>query len=258
MKKFIASEDLTILQHHGLTSFADLWDLELRAVDEPNIEKDGYSSVFRLELDGVGFYLKRQSNYFTRTLRHPFGEPTVAREFRNIMRYQRLGIPSLQATFFEERKTRGEHQALLITRALDDWTSLHDLLDGWSARSLQEQHALIDACAALVGQLHAAGLRHGCLYPKHLYLRLENGAWKGCLIDLEKTRRLWFSWRNQVRDLEQFLRTVQRWDDQEELRFLQGYLHACGASGSVELWKDRLMKRRLAKGKRGDNPHSRR
>ncbi len=39
------------------------------------------------------YYLKRQSNHLTRSLRHPLGEPTFAREFRNIERYRALGIP---------------------------------------------------------------------------------------------------------------------------------------------------------------------
>jgi len=54
----------------------------------PNTGRGGWSSVFRLELGDTAYYLKRQSNYLTHSLRHPFGEPTFACEFRNIQRYR--------------------------------------------------------------------------------------------------------------------------------------------------------------------------
>jgi hypothetical protein len=82
--------------------------VQLDAVDEPNTSRGGWSSVFRLDLEGRGFYLKRQSNYLTRTLHQPLGEPTFAREFRNISRYQQKAIPALQAVFYGERKVAGD------------------------------------------------------------------------------------------------------------------------------------------------------
>jgi hypothetical protein len=249
MIDFLAPDDRALLQKHGLDSFAALWNVPLTAVDEPNVKDDGWSRVFRLELEGIGFYLKRQSNYFTRSLQHPLGEPTLAREFRNIMRYQRLGIPSLQAAFYGESKVDGKHHAVLLTHALDDWGDLLGVLTDWPQMTAEVRQAIILACAKLIGHLHASGLRHGCLYPKHLFLRLQNGSWKGCLIDLEKTRRLWLSWRDQVRDLEAFLRNVAVWDDAEQELFLKLYLTASRSTGSVALWKDRLLRRRAAKGK---------
>ncbi|HBC23227.1 MAG TPA: lipopolysaccharide kinase, partial [Pseudomonas sp.] len=94
MNDFIAQADRPTLERHGLASFDALWSVQLTAVDEPNVERGGWSSVFRLELDDSAFYLKRQSNHLTRTLAHPFGEPTFAREFRNIRRYAQLGVPA--------------------------------------------------------------------------------------------------------------------------------------------------------------------
>jgi len=90
MTDYLASADLALLKRHGLDDFEALWALQLEAVDEPNTGRGGWSSVFRLELEGKGYYLKRQSDYLTRTLHRPFGEPTFAREFRNISRYQKL------------------------------------------------------------------------------------------------------------------------------------------------------------------------
>ena len=106
MSDFLASGELALLARHGLSDFDQLWALQLDAVDEPNTGRGGWSSVYRLELEGKGYYLKRQSNYLTRTLHRPFGEPTFAREFRNISRYQALSIPALQAVYYGERRIR--------------------------------------------------------------------------------------------------------------------------------------------------------
>ncbi len=132
MSDFIAALDRALLERHGLTSFEALWTLQLEAVDEPNTERGGWSSVYRLDLGEAAFYLKRQSNHLTRSLLHPFGEPTFAREFRNIRRYAALGIPALQAAFFAERKLPGERRAVLLTRALDGWQDLDAWLPNWT------------------------------------------------------------------------------------------------------------------------------
>lgn len=106
MTDFIAAQDRALLEQHSLASFDALWALKLEAVDEPNTERGGWSSVYRLDLGETAFYLKRQSNHLTRSVLHPFGEPTFAREFRNIQRYQRLAIPALQAAFLPSGESR--------------------------------------------------------------------------------------------------------------------------------------------------------
>ena len=129
MTDFLAGAERGLLERNGLADFDALWNLQLDAVDEPNTSRGGWSTVFRMDLEGQGFYLKRQSNYLTRTLHSPLGEPSFAREFRNIQRYQQLGIPALEAVFFGERKVAGERRAILMTRALDGWNDLDSLLD---------------------------------------------------------------------------------------------------------------------------------
>lgn len=250
MKDYLCESDKALLERHGLAHFEALWDVQLDAVDEPNTEDGGWSKVFRLEVEGSGFFIKRQSNYFTRNLAHPLGEPTVAREFRTIMRYDELNIPSLHAVFFGVRRVGNERRAILVTRALDGWSALENFLPDWPSRTATERSGMVSACAHLVGKLHASGLRHGCLYPKHLFLREDGGKWEACLIDLEKTRRLWFGWRDQVRDLESFLRKVLTWVADDQRAFLSQYLEVCRSSGSLQLWLERLGKRRTYKEQR--------
>ncbi len=188
-ERFIASADQPLLARHNLADFESLWNIRLDAVDEPNTGRGGWSSVFRLDLDGQGFYLKRQSNYLTHTLHHPFGEPSFSREFRNISRYRKLGIPALQAVFYGERKVDGERRAILMTRALDGWTDLDELLQQWNQMEAPQRQAILHACGQLARTLHGAGQVHGCFYPKHIFLQAAGTGYQAQLIDTKKPAR---------------------------------------------------------------------
>ncbi len=170
MNDFIAAQDQSVLQAAGLDSFDALWALQLPAVDLPNTERGGWSSVCRLEVAGRAYYLKRQSNHLTLSPARPFGEPTFAREFRNIRRYAELNIPALQAAFFAERRVPGERRAVLLTRALDGWQDLDSWLPCWNELDALRRGGILRACGELARRLHQAGQMHGCFYPKHLHI----------------------------------------------------------------------------------------
>jgi len=243
MSVFIADADRALLERHGLADFDSLWDVQLDAVDEPNTGRGGWSSVFRLELEGSGYYLKRQSNYLTHTLHHPLGEPSFSREFRNISLYQELGIPALQAVFSGEKKVDGERRAILMTRALDGWTDLDTLLTEWDELAATQRLAILQACGQLARTLHKAGQVHGCFYPKHIFLKAKGTAYLAQLIDLEKTRKSIFGQRDRVKDLEPLLRRAPVWNEAQIREMLAAYLHAPGDSGLVDAWWQRLARR---------------
>lgn len=243
MTDFLAAEDRALLERHGLGDFDALWAKQLEAVDEPNTNRGGWSSVYRLDLEGRGFYLKRQSNYLTRTLHRPFGEPSFAREFRNISRYRQLGIPALQATFFGERKVAGETRAILLTRALDGWNDLDSLLQQWEQLSVAQHQAILRACGLLARQLHGLRQVHGCFYPKHIFLHATGDGYQAQLIDLEKTRPLLFGQRDRVKDLEPLLRRASVWSVDEVRSLLAAYLDQPVDSSLVHTWVQRLTAR---------------
>ncbi|MBS3187345.1 MULTISPECIES: lipopolysaccharide kinase InaA family protein [unclassified Pseudomonas] len=247
MTDYLASADLALLKRHGLNDFEALWALQLDAVDEPNTGRGGWSSVYRLELEGKGYYLKRQSDYLTRTLHRPFGEPTFAREFRNISRYHKLHIPALQAVFYGERKQNGKHRAILMTRALDEWSDLEGLLAQWPQLADDARAGILKACGQLARTLHGAGLVHGCFYPKHIFLRQRRQGWEAQLIDLEKTRPLLFGMRDRLRDLEPLLRRAGAWSEADVRQLLAAYLQQPGDSALVGTWLQRLTQRRREK-----------
>ncbi|KPA99609.1 lipopolysaccharide kinase InaA family protein [Pseudomonas asplenii] len=250
MTDFLAAVDRALLERNGLGNFDALWNKALDAVDEPNTSGGGWSSVYRLELEGQGYYLKRQSNYLTRTLHSPLGEPTFAREFRNISRYQRLGIPALQAAFFGERAVKGERRAVLLTRALDGWSDLDSLLEQWSQLAPTQRQAILRCCGLLARQLHGVRQIHGCFYPKHIFLQETAGGYQARLIDLEKTRPLLFGRRDRVKDLEPLLRRAPVWSEADVRTLLAAYLDQPVDASRVDAWLQRLGARRSRKGVR--------
>jgi hypothetical protein len=247
MTDFLAAEDRALLERHGLGTFDALWARQLDAVDEPNTVRGGWSSVFRLDLEGHGFYLKRQSNYLMRTLHAPFGEPSFAREFRNISRYEKLGIPALKAAFFGERKVEGEVRAILLTRALDGWDDLDSLLRRWSELSGAQHSAILKACGELARCLHAARQVHGCFYPKHIFLQATGDGYQAQLIDLEKTRPLLLGQRDRIKDLEPLTRRAPEWSDAQLRELLAAYLGQSQDSSLIDGWLTRLTARRSHK-----------
>lgn len=248
MKDFIEGEDRTLLERHGLDSFEALWALQLFAVDEPNTaSRGGWSTVYRLDLDGTGYYLKRQSNYLTRSLHRPLGEPTLAREFRNTCRYQRLGIPAMRSAFYAERRIGGERRAVLLTRALDGWRDLDSYLPSWSQLAAVQRHAIASACGVLARCVHGQGQVHGCFYPKHIFLQPSGDGFVAQLIDLEKTRPLLFGERDRVKDLEPLLRRASAWGDDDVACFLTAYL---GDARQLGYWLQRLTARFKDKARR--------
>jgi hypothetical protein len=245
---FIAAEDGPVLEQAGLTDFDALWALELTPVDRPNVDRGGWSSVCRLDLPEQRYYLKRQSNHLTRSFAHPFGEPTFAREFRNIRRYAERQVPALSAAFFGVRKRANEQRAILLTRALSGWRDMASWLVDWPQCPPEQRAQLIDACARLARRLHAARLTHGCFYPRHIFARAAATGFEVCLIDLEKTRPLHLR-HERLRDMEQFLRYAPQLTEEEINRFLARYLDTPANAPIIERWRRWLSKRHQQKRK---------
>ena len=112
----------------------------------------------------------------------------------------------MQAVFYGERKGNGQHRAILMTRALDDWRDLDSLLAQWPQLAAGQREGILKACGQLARTLHAAGQVHGCFYPKHIFLRERREGWQAQLIDLEKTRPLLMGMRDRLKDTEPLLR----------------------------------------------------
>jgi len=153
----------------------------------------------------------------------------------------------LQAVFYGERKQGGEHRAMLMTRALDDWSDLESLLAQWPQLADAERSGILQATGQLARTLHSAGQVHGCFYPKHIFLRQRRDGWDAQLIDLEKTRPLLFGKRDRLKDLEPLLRRARAWSEADVRQLLAAYLAKPADSALVGTWLQGLTQRRREK-----------
>ncbi len=251
MNEYIPDRWRGLLQENGLDSFEALWNFEGDWFEAPNQRRGGWSGVSRIELrdgDGTGtaVFVKKQQDHVYRDWRHPFaGRPTFLREINSILRYQAFGIPSLEAVYFGQRRVDGHQRALLVTVALDGYTALEELQYAWSSRA--QRLSAIQACAALARSIHAHGYWHGCLYPKHLLLKMsaDDGLVEQVrVIDLEKSRPSRRLGSDRVRDLTTLNRRVVGISRADRMRFLLAYLGIARLNSTGKrLWR-RIERRR--------------
>lgn len=217
-----------LFQENKLSGFTDLWHLDASWVEPPNERRNGLSGVVDYELKlGDGsvqrIFIKRQENHNTRTLKHPIrGIPTFFREFNYAQKLQHEGVPVIEVLYYGQALSRGNQQAILVSRALEGYVSL----DQWFARYEERKspirvRSVLQAVVKAVKLMHQIGVRHGSLYGKHVFVRPPaDGDTTGavvdvCLVDLEKARIPISRSRMIVKDLSQLLRHTKGMTQQE-------------------------------------------
>jgi hypothetical protein len=232
MDEYIAPGWRQNLTEQGLCNFNALWRLELKPLDLPNEDRGGWSVVSLLVLKSTDgqkrrLIIKRQQGHTSHTLRHPFrGVPTFETEFYNILRYTRLGIPTIEPVYYSRRNSPSGLQAVLVTEYLDGYVSLNELGTTWQDQGQPnngERIRVIKAIASILSKLHSKGLQHNCVYPKHLFIRKEKYDIQVRLIDLENTRWRPFGNGRRIRDLESLFRHAKGWSNTDRLRFFKDY-----------------------------------
>ena len=190
-------------------SFAQWWQQQGEWVEEPNERRDGLSGVQYLHTpDGKTLYSKRQCGHLSRSLRHPFGRPTVVRERRALEAYRAAGVRVPKLVFAGSRKEAGIWQGVLITEELQGFISM----DQWYAEDAPVQHGnathqhMLRELAKTLSLAHMAGWQHGCLYSKHVFIRVRSQGVEIALLDLEKARRRQRRHAAVRHDLKQFYR----------------------------------------------------
>jgi hypothetical protein len=249
LNDFIGEGWASALQNNQLEGFDALWELDAAWFEEPNERRGGWSGVSRIELElvggeRVGCFLKRQENHVCKTPFHPFkGEPTFAREFRNIQRFKNRGVPSLEVIFYGQRVVDGKQRAILMTRELSGFLPLSSDEYQPSSKVLRpksEKEALFAKVAELMRVMHAANFQHNCFYPKHVFVRkAENGEWDARVIDLEKVK--WQPLRRNaiLRDLYTLNRHSFHWPLTDRMRFFKIYRKESKLSKeSKRIWRD--------------------
>lgn len=196
------------------STFQRWWEAQGEWVEEPNQRRDGESGVKRLRLADPQrplLYCKRQTGHLYRSLAHPFGRPTALREYQALRALERLGIRVPRVVYCAAQRPAGQWQALLVTEELSGFVSLEQWYQ--EARHLRDaavQARLLQRLGEMLARLHRAGWQHGCLYPKHIFLRVDgegaDAEVEVALLDLEKCRRRLWPRQASRRDMDQLRR----------------------------------------------------
>lgn len=241
MQDFIAGEERLWLGHHGLDRFEALWALERPAIEAPDSGHGRWSGISWLQLEERLYCLKRQRNHTVRSLRHPLGEPALARELRHIQRCQALRIPVLPAAFCAGRQIGGASCAILLLRGEPGWRPLGDWLAEWDSLEGGERRAILRACGELLQRLHGARLVHGRLSAARILLGRDGQGFAARLEGLDALRPLWLPVRDRLADLAALLRddATGGWGVREVRQLLGFYLDEFER---VDQWEARLVR----------------
>lgn len=171
------------------------WQLQGEWVEEPNDRRGGSSGVQRISLNGRLLYAKRQTGHVYRSLLHPFGRPTVLRERDALLGARKAGVRVPEIVFCAAEQGPQGWRALLVTEALEGFAPIED----WYASNSREQagealyQQLLQQVASSLAHLHKARWQHGCIYIKHVFVRVngegDSARAEVALLDLEKCRR---------------------------------------------------------------------
>ena len=208
--------------------FEHWWQLQGEWVEEPNQRRGGESGVQRLQTSTGLLYAKRQVGHLYRSLAHPFGRPTVLRERDALVGLARLGVRVPRLVYCSASRQDGGWRGLLVSEALEGFSDV----EAWysaegRACSEQQRSELLQCIGATLARMHLGRWQHGCLYAKHVFVRLTAEEAQVALLDLEKSRRRLSRTRAAAHDLRQ-LRRHSPWSDGEWQQVLQGYRQCWG------------------------------
>jgi len=225
-----------VLIRNGWNDFERIWSLEQEWFEAPNYGRGGWSGICKATLmlaDGseCPVFIKRQENFVTRTLLHPFrGIPTLRREMENVSRFQQAEVPTVDCIYYGERKTKRLYRSVMVTLALENYCDLNKLLQSWEedgAPLRRHRNLVLLQIAILARRLHQNHLVHNCFYPKHIFIdmsKLKEGKKDSVrLIDLEKSKFKWLEKSCMLRDLTTLFRHLPSLPLTDLLRFMQFY-----------------------------------
>jgi len=233
VKNYIHKDWLSTFEKTGLLDFESIWSLEKNWFEPPNARRDGWSGVSCVKVkvsdqEYKNIFIKRQENHFSKTLFHPFqGRLTYAKESRNLFRFKKRGIPSLDLLYFAQRKVGKRRQAILITEELTNFYSLEKWIVKWYKAGWHDwavRRKVTQAIASVTRYMHLSRIQHNCYYPKHIFIKILDDEIDIRIIDLEKAKKFFFKKTAILRDLDTLNRRTLFVSRIDRLRFFLFYM----------------------------------
>lgn len=216
------------LVYGGPRTFERWWDLQADWLEPPNQRRNGHSGVQCLQLgEHHLLYSKRQVGHNYRSCFYPLPRPTVLRELRAIKAIGALGIKVPEVIYCGAKKRTRQWHALLVTKALLGFCSLEDWYRNQRHLDAVQNECMLRVLGVTLCRLHLSRWQHGCLYAKHIFVRVEQTE-QGpeaeiALIDLEKSRQRFTAKAAANHDLQQLHRHRQGMPDSDWQHMLQSY-----------------------------------
>ena len=217
--------------------FEHYWRQQGEWVEEPNQRRGGESGVQRIhDVCGRLLYAKRQVGHTYRSWRYPLGRPTVLREHDALLAMNALSVKVPRVVYCGAKQGDDKQwRALLVTEALDGYTEI----DNWYAAGERERFGeavhdrVLEAIGETLARMHAGRWQHGCLYPKHVFVRVTGDAQNAhvdvALLDLEKSRQRLTPHKAASHDLKQ-LRRHSSWNDADWRKLIYFYEKVFGSA----------------------------
>lgn len=186
------------------------WSRRGEWVEAPNLRRSGQSGVERVKDGEQLLYCKRQQGHLYRSLRYPLGRPTVLRKARALTAFRDLNVAVPEIQYFGACNCESQWRGLLVTEGLPGFVSLDTWYESCELRREEIGAQIMRTLAATLMGLHRRRWQHGCLYPKHIFVKVVNAdsnpGVQVALLDLEKSRRRWTMRAAAKHDLQQLSR----------------------------------------------------
>lgn len=217
--------------YNDVEKFNYWWNISTDWVEEPNFRRGGKSGVLRYkDNEGQVFYIKCQENHIHRSLLHPMGQPTIKREYKAYQRFNNANIKTPELVYCGQLGKR----AILVTKELSHFSDLSHWLATIDHEKQQNTILIVlSSIAKHLAKLHLSRLQHNCIYPKHIFISLDDIAINKetigiAFIDLEKSRTRLAAKKAAMHDTPQIKRHTQL-TNEEWLFFVKAYEQAFGS-----------------------------
>lgn len=175
---------------YGITVFDEIWAFPEDWIEPVNRRRGGWSGVSRHSFDLTPdkqccVYLKRQQNQFRRGPLSAFAaRPTFWFEKEMLRRINSCEKFGPDVLCYGERRTATGRQSFIVTRALDGYLTLDELVAG--AYDNNRRLDFMRGLGRFLCRLHQLRVEHGALYAKHIYFDPSSLQYR--LIDFERAR----------------------------------------------------------------------
>lgn len=227
--------------------FSYYWNLSEDFIERINKRNSGWSGVVlsydrNLASDSPvdRIFIKKQEDYISYSFPHFIrGVLTIENELRILLYCRRHGIVTPELVYSGKRMVYGRRQAILVTRCLEGFSSLRDILYKDKNGLFSEgrfRRVMISKIADEVRRLHEIRITHNNLYPKHIFVDFES--LKVAFIDFERSRKKISSRLCMLRDLSVLNRYTPSVSKTDKLRFLKAYCSSDSVNLEVrKIWK---------------------